>query len=98
MLRASFAALLIVIAVAACSPSRVVPAPSSGVESLGVEVVVERPHDATAYTEGLQLDSDKLYESTGLQGQSTLREVDPVNGDVKRLTQLEDEYFGEGIA
>jgi len=59
--------------------------------------VVERPHDPLAYTQGLELDGEKLYESTGLPNQSTLREVDPVTGAVKRSVQLAESQFGEGI-
>jgi glutaminyl-peptide cyclotransferase len=38
-----------------------------------------------------------LYESTGLYGHSSLREVDPASGEVLRQTQLEESLFGEGI-
>jgi glutaminyl-peptide cyclotransferase len=40
----------------------------------------------------------RLYESTGLYGESTLREVDAETGAVLRSISLADEYFGEGIA
>ena len=59
--------------------------------------MVERPHDPLAYTQGLELDGEKLYESTGLPNQSTLREVDPVTGAVKRSVRLAESQFGEGI-
>ena len=38
-----------------------------------------------------------LYESTGLYGNSSLRQVDPVSGEVLRMIMLDEEYFGEGI-
>ena len=79
--------------VACAAPGRT----PNGVEALTVEVVVERSHDPGAYTEGLELDGDRLYESTGLPNQSSLREVDPVTGDVKRAVELEESQFGEGI-
>ncbi len=67
--------------------------------SLDWEVVSRRPHDATAWTQGLQLDDDgRLYESTGLRGRSTIREVDPQTGTVLRSAPLPDEQFGEGLA
>jgi glutaminyl-peptide cyclotransferase len=85
---------VISLGLAACAAPGPTP---SGVESFTVEVVVERPHDPAAYTEGLELDGDKLYESTGLPNQSTLREVDPVTGEIKRAVRLEESQFGEGL-
>jgi glutaminyl-peptide cyclotransferase len=55
------------------------------------------PHDTAAYTEGLELDGSALYEGTGLAGQSQMRELDPVNGAVRRAIAIPDNYFGEGI-
>ena len=56
---------------------------------LGWEVVSRRPHDAQAWTQGLQLDdAGRLFESTGLLGRSTLREVDPQTGAVLRSVAL----------
>jgi len=39
-----------------------------------------------------------LYESAGLYGVSTLREVDPATGAVTRRIALDKKYFGEGLA
>ena len=48
---------------------------------------------------GLAMDDDgRLYESTGLYGESTLREVDPLTGAVLRSVDLDPAHFGEGIA
>lgn len=68
------------------------------VEELMVDIVERRPHDPKAFTQGLQLVDGRLYESTGLYGESTLREVDPVTGEVLRSAELDDELFGEGLA
>jgi len=38
-----------------------------------------------------------LYESTGLYGQSSLRQIDPESGEVLRIKLLEEAYFGEGM-
>jgi glutaminyl-peptide cyclotransferase len=38
-----------------------------------------------------------LYESTGLYGHSSLREVDPLSGQVIRQTELDESLFAEGI-
>jgi glutamine cyclotransferase len=51
-----------------------------------------------AWTQGLELDAQgRLFESTGLEGRSTLREVDPGNGAVLRSVALPDDWFGEGL-
>jgi glutamine cyclotransferase len=56
------------------------------------------PHDPAAFTEGLQFDDGKLYESTGLVGKSELREVNPTTGAVIRSAPLPPDFFGEGLA
>lgn len=68
------------------------------VERLVPQVLSVRPHDTTAFTEGLLLYQGSLYESTGLYGQSTLRQVDPQTGKVLRQMALARTYFGEGLA
>ncbi len=66
--------------------------------TLGVEVLSVRPHDATAFTQGLVWHAGRLFESTGQRGASTLREVDPASGEALRSVALPPEYFGEGLA
>ncbi|MEZ4864161.1 MAG: glutaminyl-peptide cyclotransferase [Caldilineaceae bacterium] len=61
------------------------------------EVVSVYPHDPDAFTQGLLFDEGILYEGTGLYGHSSVRQVDLESGKVKRITQLSDQYFGEGI-
>ena len=56
------------------------------------------PHDRSAFTEGLFYDNGFLYESTGLNGASTLRKVDLSSGQVLQEVSLSTQYFGEGIA
>lgn len=68
------------------------------VELLTVEVISERPHDTSAFTQGLLLHEGLLYESTGRRGQSTVREVDPLTGEVLRRFDVPPEIFGEGLA
>lgn len=68
------------------------------VQRLALEVVAIYPHDTGAYTQGLLLCNGKLFESTGLYGDSTLRAVDIETGEVVRQIELEDSYFGEGLA
>jgi glutamine cyclotransferase len=65
---------------------------------LHVSVVARRAHDRGSFTEGLVYASGHLYESAGLYGQSTLREVAPSSGTVLRSVALDPKYFGEGLA
>ena len=64
---------------------------------LRAQVLGEIPHDRTAFTQGLELAEGVLYESTGLQGRSTIRAVDPATGIVRRSENLPRKFFGEGI-
>ena len=61
------------------------------------EIVNEYPHDENSFTEGLAFDNGVLYESTGLDGNSTLRKVVLETGRTLQLHSLPDEFFGEGI-
>lgn len=61
-------------------------------------VVDARPHDPQAFTQGLLFHDGFFYESTGLNGRSTLRKVDPATGEVLKKLNLPAEYFGEGLA
>ena len=67
------------------------------VEVLVPEILATHPHDPQAFTQGLLLEGGMLYESTGLRGQSTLREVDPATGDVLRQVEMPPEVFAEGL-
>jgi glutaminyl-peptide cyclotransferase len=74
------------------------PTRPAGVERLRVEVIGRRPHDRSSFTQGLVLANGRLYEGSGLRGQSQLREVDPRTGAVSRSITIDGHYFGEGIA
>lgn len=63
-----------------------------------LEVVQTYPHDSLAFTQGLLLFGDRVFESTGLRGRSSLREVDLTTGDVERQVELPASLFGEGLA
>ena len=65
---------------------------------LRYRVVRTLPHDPSAFTEGLLWHAGLLYESTGLVGASSLREVDPGTGRVLRQVQVPPPVFGEGLA
>ncbi|SHE80114.1 glutaminyl-peptide cyclotransferase [Streptoalloteichus hindustanus] len=64
---------------------------------LRVEVLDTLPHDRTAFTQGLELVDGVLYEGTGRVGASSLREVDPATGEVRRRAELAPPLFGEGV-
>ncbi len=62
-------------------------------------IVNEYPHDMNSFTQGLEFHRDTLYESTGSGGgaKSYIRKIDFRTGEVYQQTDLEEEYFGEGI-
>ena len=62
------------------------------------EIVNRYPHDSRAFTQGLIFETaDTLLESTGMNGQSSLRRVDLKTGRVLQKTDLAARYFGEGL-
>lgn len=54
------------------------------------------PHDPQAFTQGLFFRDGYLYESTGLNGRSTIRKVELKSGKVLQKADLPAEVFGEG--
>lgn len=60
-------------------------------------IVKVYPHDPAAFTEGLFFRNGTLFESTGLEGQSTIREVRLADGKVLRSLTIPPGLFGEGI-
>jgi len=64
----------------------------------GYRVINAWPHDPQAFTQGLVYIDGHLYESTGLNGRSTLRMVDLTTGQVQQRVDLPQQYFGEGLA
>lgn len=61
------------------------------------EVINTYPHDRKAFTQGLEFHEGVLYESTGRNGESSLRKVDYESGEILENIPLDDSYFGEGI-
>ena len=75
------------------------PAPQPATpERWTVRVVARYPHDREAFTQGLLWHDGKLYESTGLYGESSLRRVDLETGKVEARAPLQRTLFGEGLA
>jgi glutamine cyclotransferase len=69
------------------TPERMVP-----------EVVRTLPHATDAFTQGLLVRDGKIYESTGLDGRSSLRVLDLQTGAEQRRAALPGNLFGEGLA
>jgi glutamine cyclotransferase len=63
-----------------------------------LDVVSSMPHDPEAFTQGLVYDAGAFYESTGLEGKSSVRKVDAASGIVLREKKLDRRYFAEGLA
>jgi glutaminyl-peptide cyclotransferase len=61
------------------------------------QVVRTYPHDPNAFTQGLIYVDGHLYESTGLNGRSSLRLLDLASGNVLQKHDLAHEFFGEGL-
>jgi glutamine cyclotransferase len=60
-------------------------------------IVHTYPHDPKAFTQGLVFVDGYLYESTGLNGQSSLRMVDLASGRVLQEQPVSSKYFAEGL-
>lgn len=61
-------------------------------------IVHTYPHDPRAYTQGLIYIDGHLYESTGLNGRSSLRMDDLATGRVLQSAAVPGQYFAEGLA
>lgn len=79
-----------------CAPTPVGAGPCG--QGCRAVVVAVYPHDPAAFTQGLQLDGGVLYESTGIEGESTLRRVTLATGAVEQARPLDAREFGEGLA
>jgi glutaminyl-peptide cyclotransferase len=72
-----------------------------------LEVLNTYPHDPNAFTQGLLWHEGFLYESTGQEGESSVRKVDVTTGEVVQIlpvSRTEEElsagtadYFAEGL-
>ncbi len=86
------------------APAAAAAAPGAGIEQrvaterLRAQIVQTYPHDPNAFTQGLVLAGGRLFESTGLEGRSSVREVDLVSGRVLRKLDVPAPVFAEGLA
>jgi glutaminyl-peptide cyclotransferase len=101
-------AVALAVLVVACGPAATPAPPGSvlddpaalagaGVARLGVTVLGTTPHDRTAFTQGFEIDGGTLWEGTGREGRSELRELDPATGALRRSVPLPADVFGEGV-
>ncbi len=60
-------------------------------------VIRSYPHDRQAFTQGLIYLDGHLYESTGLEGRSSLRMVDLETGRILAFKDVPTQYFAEGL-
>ncbi len=68
------------------------------IEVYGFRVVRTYDHDPAAYCQGLVFDAGELLESTGREGQSSVRIVELETGKVLKKERLPPDLFGEGLA
>lgn len=64
----------------------------------GFEVVNTWPHDTSAFTQGLVFHNGQFLESTGQEGHSSLRRVEPETGNILKRISVPTPFFAEGIA
>jgi len=55
------------------------------------------PHDRNAFTQGLVFEEGVLYEGTGIKGRSSVRKVELKTGNILKIHELPNYYFGEGV-
>ncbi len=70
---------------------------AGSVSHLRPRVIGVLPHDASSFTQGLELADGVLYEGTGQRGESLVRAVRPGTGQVLAEDRLPARFFGEGI-
>src|SRR5690606_35264092 len=67
-------------------------------QTITYKITATLPHNSSAFTQGLEYYKGMLYESTGLQGQTSLRIIDPATGDViQKNNGYREDDFGEGL-
>lgn len=93
-------ALLLVLSLALVSSLQAQGGPAAQqAVRLRAQVVRSYPHDRAAFTQGLLLAGNgRVYESTGLVGRSSLREVELATGRVMRSVDVAPPIFAEGLA
>jgi glutaminyl-peptide cyclotransferase len=94
--RYSFSVMAVAGFVLACAPATVAQRKPAPVQ--GYKVVATFPHDPSSFTQGLVFADGEFLESTGLNGESTLRRVEIASGKTLQRIDVPQEYFAEGLA
>ncbi len=84
-------------AAAGCGGSSHEASGVDGVVSYELHILDSIPHDPEAFTQGLLVHDSRLYESTGIVGRTSLREIDLHTGEILRKINV-PKIFGEGLA
>jgi glutaminyl-peptide cyclotransferase len=81
----------------ACAPTTIAQRNPAPVQTF--KIIATFPHDTSSLTQGLVYAGDgQFYESTGLQGESTLRRVEIATGKTLQRIDVPAQYFAEGLA
>jgi glutamine cyclotransferase len=95
------ALLSISLTVAACggdgAAPEASPSPAASGQEGGVELLGSYLHADNAWTEGLLVSEEVLWESTGLNGKSQVRGLDKETGAVLWSVPNSEGFFGEGL-
>ncbi len=84
----------------------ILPTPANAAPPIEFEVIAERTHKPTLFTQGLLVDGDYFYESSGLYNKSLLVSypiAEPettwakISAPFTRKLELPPEYFAEGL-
>ncbi len=94
---AAIAIVVLARAVDRPAPTTIVRQAPSAIVDYGYRIVHTYPHDPDAYTQGLLFRDGFLFESTGLNGHSSLRKVKLETGEVVQQVRVADQYFAEGL-
>ncbi len=97
-LRAALAVVLCSVAVLTCRASGQQTGVIRSAPVQGFTVVQSFPHDPGAFTQGLVFADGEFYESTGLNGESSVRRVEIATGKVLQSRPVANQYFAEGLA
>ena len=98
LLAAAFLALAMPVPVAAQHAEAAAEDVYAGPTVYRAEIIAEYKHDTGAFTQGLLWHDGSLFESTGREGQSVVREVALETGEILRESAIPAEQFGEGLA
>ena len=77
--------------------SLALPALAQSQQADTYQILHTYPHDAQAFTQGLIYLDGHLYESTGINGKSSLRMEDLETGRILQFQDVPSKYFAEGL-